>query len=73
MRLTNLVAVLHELRVEGIEGFVSQAEFLGLSTLALADTMVGGEITDEIARNIEWSANKPHLWLDDDHSADPLA
>jgi hypothetical protein len=72
-RRLNLVRILQELRREGIDGLGPQAEFLGLTDVALSDVLIDAEIPDSLARTIEWSVNKPFRWLDADHSDDPLA
>lgn len=63
-RRDNLRSVLTELQGDGIESAVLSEQVLGLHVGALTQIGRGALITNAMAREVEWSMNKPAGWLD---------
>jgi hypothetical protein len=72
-RRVNLVRVLRELEWDGAIGMRVKAEVLGTAEADIQEVLAGRAMTDLLARDIEWAAQKPALWMDEDHSLEPLA
>jgi hypothetical protein len=70
-RRANLALVVKELGADGIVGLTLAAKVLGVREAALKDMLDGGDITDAVARNVEWVAHKPLGWLDGEHHLEP--
>lgn len=70
-RRANLVLVVKELGADGITGLPLAAKVLGVREAALRDMLNGGDITDAVARNIEWVSHKPLGWMDGDRQLEP--
>lgn len=73
LRSENLDAILRELASEGVVGLRLQAKGLGLPASTLERVLKGGLMTDPVARGIEWAAQKPCGWVDEDHLFEPDA
>ncbi|UPG92771.1 hypothetical protein [Luteibacter aegosomatissinici] len=63
-RRGNLRAILLELEGDGIESALRVDQVLGLPTGTLAELREGAQVTDAMAREIEWAMNRPAGWLD---------
>lgn len=71
-RRKNLGIVLRELERDGVESSLLVDQVLGMRTGTLADVRKGADITDVMAREIEWSMNRPPGWLDRGTSGDGI-
>jgi hypothetical protein len=67
-RRDNLIAILRELAWEGVETLQGQARVLGTPAKTLHATIMGKMMSDAMAREIEWAAHKPKLWMDEDQA-----
>jgi hypothetical protein len=63
-RRDNLLALLRELAWEGVETLQGQAHLLGTPAKTLHAAIMGTAMSDAMAREIEWAAHKPKLWMD---------
>jgi hypothetical protein len=70
-RRTNLSLIVKELGADGITGMSLAAKVLGVREAALREMLDGGDITDAIARNVEWVSHKPLGWMDGEHHLEP--
>lgn len=59
--LRHLIELLHE---EGIQSWHLQGAILGMLGADLKALIEGAAITNEVAREIEWSMHRPTGWLD---------
>lgn len=70
-RQANLITVLRELETDGVVGLGLKAEVLGTTDRVLEAILEGRAMPDELAREIEWAAQKPAGWMDEDHRFGP--
>lgn len=63
-RRANLRRLLVELESDGIESNLLIDQVLGLRPGVLAELRKGGDVSDPMAREIEWAMNRPPGWLD---------
>ncbi|MGF6494194.1 hypothetical protein ABIE56_002385 [Luteibacter sp. 621] len=63
-RRANLRLILHELEGDGIESALLIDQVLGLPAGTSASLRKGADVTDSMAREIEWAMNRPVGWLD---------
>jgi hypothetical protein len=63
-RQDNLITLLRELAWEGVETLQGQAHLLGTPAKTLHAAIMGMAMSDAMAREIEWAAHKPKLWMD---------
>lgn len=71
-RRANLLAVLQEMESSGQSGLRSQARALGIAHREITRLLQGAVMSDRMASEIEWAAQKPVGWMDSDHADDPL-
>jgi hypothetical protein len=71
-RRANLMLIVKELGADGIVGLTLAAKVLGTREAALRDMLNGGDISDAVARNIEWVAHKPLGWMDWEHELESM-
>lgn len=71
VRHANLSTVLRELETDGVVGLSLKAEVLGTTDRVLEGILEGRAMPDELAREIEWAAQKPAGWMDEDHRFGP--
>jgi len=72
LRSVNLAAIVAELAGDDPGGRAFAAEILDLSAAHLGAMLDGGAIPDELARDIEWAAQKPSGWLDRAREYEPV-
>lgn len=63
-RWANLRRLLAELEADGIESTLLIQQVLGLRAGVLAKLHKGAEISDAMARELEWAMHRPGGWLD---------
>jgi hypothetical protein len=63
-RRANLRSIIEELESDGVESALLIDQVLGMATGTVANVRKGAEITDAMAREIEWAMNRPSGWLD---------
>lgn len=63
-RWANLRRLLVELEADGIESTLLIHQVLGLRAGVLAKLHKGAEISDAMARELEWAMHRPGGWLD---------
>lgn len=63
-RRGNLRVLLRELEGDGLESTLLAEHVLGLPTGTVSGLRNGVDITDAMAREIEWAMNRPAGWLD---------
>lgn len=73
IRHENLLAVCKVLAGDNVVGTAAQAEVLGVAEHLLRSWLNGRLITDGLARELEWSAQRPSGWMDEDHWGQPDA
>jgi hypothetical protein len=66
-RRANLSLIVKELGADGITGMSLAAKVLGVREGALREMLDGGDISDAIARNVEWISHKPLGWMREHH------
>jgi hypothetical protein len=71
VRRANLTTVLRELETDGVFGLGLKAEVLGTTERVLESVLEGHAMPDDLAREIEWAAQKPAGWMDEDHRSGP--
>jgi hypothetical protein len=71
VRRANLTTVLRELETDGVFGLGLKAEVLGTTERVLESVLEGRAMPDDLAREIEWAAQKPAGWMDEDHRSGP--
>lgn len=72
-RSRNLHSVLREVESLGTASLQAQADWLGLPCIAaLSDLLSGCRMTDQVAREMEWSMQQRQGWMDEDHRSDVL-
>ncbi|UPG92512.1 hypothetical protein [Luteibacter aegosomatissinici] len=71
-RRANLRTVLDELATEGITGAVTRSSILGIDDRELLAMLRGKYISNEAAREIEWSMQRREGWMDEDHRRETL-
>lgn len=70
-RHQRLVRLLRMLELEGSDSLRSQAERLGVSLGQLEGFLAGTPVSDDVARDIEWTMHLPTGWLDGAPSEPP--
>lgn len=73
IRHENLLAVCKVLDGDNVIGTAAQAEALGVAESLLRSWLNGRLITDGLARELEWSVQRPSGWMDEDHWGQPDA
>lgn len=63
-RRANLIAIVRELAWDGVDTLQGQAQLLGTHATTLHAFIMGRAMPDAMAREIEWAAHKPALWMD---------
>ncbi len=64
-RRANLRHLIQSLENEGIQSWSAQADLLAnISGPELQNVMQGANVSDVLAREIEWSMHRPEGWLD---------
>lgn len=63
-RRANLRSIIEELESDGVDSALLIDQVLGMATGTVANIRKGAEITDAMAREIEWAMNRPSGWLD---------
>lgn len=71
-RRANLHGLLFELATEGLRGLDAQAAFFSTKAGALKGMLEHDFITGPFARSVEWTMQRRHGWLDEEHGADPF-
>ena len=71
-RRANLRRLLAILEHEGVSTIEGQAQVFGVKQALLKNLLAGDDIADILARELEWSAQRPLGWLDDDHRGQHL-
>jgi hypothetical protein len=71
-RQDNLITLLRELAWEGVETLQSQAHLLGTPAKTLHAAIMGTAMSNAMARELEWAAHKPKLWMDASQEASSL-
>lgn len=70
-RSTNLAEVVRALGGERAGGMSLVSQVLGVPEADLWLILHGSPMSDEVAKEIEWAANKPAGWMDGAHELEP--
>lgn len=65
IRYANLLTIFRELEVDGVTRLHHQADVLGTTEGILRLLVAGQPMSDALARELEWAAQKPAQWMDD--------
>ncbi|WP_156128572.1 hypothetical protein [Luteibacter sp. 9133] len=73
IRHENLLALCAVLENDKVIGTAAQANVLGVAENVLRAWLHGQLISDGLARELEWAAQRPSGWIDEDHWGQPDA